>query len=401
MKVLVAEDERSTRLRITAYLEEWGYEVIEAADGAEAWEKFQQVDPGIIITDWLMPGMDGLDLIRKIRSDIADPTYHYIILLTARSEMKDVVEGLEAGADDFVSKPFDKDELRVRVQAGRRIISLEHALEQQNEKLEASNREIMRANTRMRESLLSAATIQESFLPPAELRIGQASFASRYQPCEELAGDTMNVLALGDDNVAIYTIDVSGHGVPAALLSVHVSRILTRTRGADAMLRKVDGDGVERPMAPADVLGQLNGKFLFDTTNQQYFTMIYGLLNLRSREFRYCSAGHPGPILLTDGRATILSPRPPAIGFLPNARFIESTLALKPGDRLLFYTDGIFEATDSSDAEFGEDTLAEAFASSAADGLLQSLDAVIAKARDWRGARAFDDDISMLAVEIG
>lgn len=144
MKVLVAEDDRASRQRITTYLREWGYEAIEAADGAEAWEKYQQVDPGIIITDWLMPGMDGLEFIRNIRSDVADPTYHYIILLTARTEMKDVVEGLDAGADDFVSKPFDKDELRVRVQAGRRIISLEHALEQQNEQLAASNREIMR-----------------------------------------------------------------------------------------------------------------------------------------------------------------------------------------------------------------------------------------------------------------
>lgn len=402
MKVLVAEDERATRFRIVTCLREWGHEVIEATDGAEAWEKFQQSDPAIIITDWLMPKLDGVGLIRNIRGDLADKTYHYIILLTARSEINDVVEGIEVGADDFVAKPFDRDELRVRVQAGERIIHLEQALEDQNSQLEASNREILKANTRMRESLRSAATIQKSFLPPAEQQIGKVHFVCRYLPCEELAGDTMNVIPLDETAIAIYAIDVSGHGVQAALLSVHLSRILTRLHGPEAILRTTDPEGRVQLTRPREVLEKLNRKFKFDAINQQYFSMIYGLLDLKTQRFCYCSAGHPGPLVFSQGEATILPSRPPAVGFLPDAQFIEETLELEVGDRLLFYTDGAFEPTDGEDREFGEQRLAKSFTASvhAGGSAKDSLDAVLAAARDWHGDGPFEDDISLLLAEL-
>lgn len=401
MRVLVAEDDRATRMRILTFLKEWGYEGIEAADGAEAWAKFQSVAPSIVISDWLMPGMDGIELIRNIRSDTGDQAYHYTIILTSRSEMKDVVEGLEAGADDFVSKPFDKDELRVRVQAGERIIRLEHALEEQNLQLEASNWEITKSNQRMRESLLAAAAIQRSFLPPTEMEAGGTRFACCYEPCDELAGDTLNIIALDDRHVALYTIDVSGHGVPAALLSVHLSRILTRLRGPDAILQCSDKDGEYHSVAPAEILEQLNRKFMFDTENQQYFTMIIGVLDLHDRRFRYSSAGHPGPILLSGGRATVLSPTPPAVGLFPDPTFREHMLEFKAGDRLLFYTDGVYEATDDDGEEFGEHRLAESFSAAAGSGLGTALNQVITEARQWGCGRPFEDDISMLAAEIG
>ncbi len=401
MTVLIAEDDRATRARITAYLEAWGYRVVEAADGADAWEKFQIFDPSIIISDWQMPGIDGVELIHKIRDDKEDQSYHYAILLTSRSEMKDLVEGLEAGADDFVAKPFDKDELRVRVQAGERIIRLEQALEEQNLKLEASNREITQANQRMRESLLSAATIQQSYLPPAQMEIGSTRFACRYEPCEELAGDTLNIVPLDERHVALYTIDVSGHGVPAALLSVHLSRILTRLGGSDAILHGCDGDGEGSPSAPSEILAQLNRKFSFDTENQQYFTMLIGILDLRKRVFQYSSAGHPGPILVTGGKPTILRPTPPAVGFFPEPAFSEQSLKLATGDRLLFYTDGVFEAANDAGEEFGEERLAASFTDANGDRLAGALSQALSAARKWSGGRPFDDDISMLAAEIG
>jgi len=393
MTILVAEDDRATRLRIVVSLKGWGYDVVEAVDGQDAWEKFQEIDPAIIITDWQMPNMDGVELIRNIRADKEDVTYHYTILLTSRSEMKDLVEGLESGADDFVAKPFDKDELRVRVAGGVRIVELEHELEEQNSKLEASNQ-------RMKESLLSAAKIQQSFLPATELTIGGVQFAHRYLPCDELAGDTLNILPLDDRYVAIYNIDVSGHGVPAALLSVHLSRILTRLRGPDKILLKTQEDGTRAPVSPAKVLKKLNRRFMCDASNEQYFTMNYGVLDLKERRLRYSSAGHPGPVIVSKGEMKILQAMPPAVGFIPDPEFQEATLDLSAGDRLLFYTDGVYEVMNKEGEEYGEERFAEEFAKAVDQPLKKSLQSLIFAARKWCGGEPFDDDVSLMAIEI-
>ncbi len=134
MKVLIAEDEAVSRHLLQAYLQQWGHEVVSAADGAAAWQLFQEQDFPLVLSDWVMPEMDGLELIHRIRNR-ARGAYVYIILLTARAQKQDVIEGLEAGANDFVTKPFDRGELRVRVRAGERIIELEQALAAQNRAL--------------------------------------------------------------------------------------------------------------------------------------------------------------------------------------------------------------------------------------------------------------------------
>jgi len=134
VKVLIAEDEVVSRHLLQSYLQQWGHEVVAAPDGAAAWRLFQEQEFPLVLSDWVMPEMDGLELIRQIRSRPSG-AYAYIILLTARAKKQDVIEGLEAGANDFVTKPFDRGELRVRVRAGERIIELEKALEAQNRAL--------------------------------------------------------------------------------------------------------------------------------------------------------------------------------------------------------------------------------------------------------------------------
>ena len=127
MKILIADDDSVSRRLLQNYLQKWGYEVTAAQDGAEAWRLFEGGLFPMVITDWMMPGMDGSGLLRRIRAS-PRPGYVYAILLTAKSQKEDLVEGMEAGADDFLTKPFDRDELRVRLRAGERIIRLEHHL---------------------------------------------------------------------------------------------------------------------------------------------------------------------------------------------------------------------------------------------------------------------------------
>ncbi len=134
MKILVADDSAVMQRLLLRSLEKWHYQVTVASDGAEAWELFQRDTYPLVLTDWMMPRLDGLELIRRIRARERSG-YVYIILLTAKSEKQDLVVAMDAGADDFLSKPFDQEELRVRVREGERIILLEQALKEQNRRL--------------------------------------------------------------------------------------------------------------------------------------------------------------------------------------------------------------------------------------------------------------------------
>ncbi|MGD0223707.1 MAG: diguanylate cyclase [Terriglobia bacterium] len=135
MKILVAEDDLVTRRILQAYLAKWGYEAVVVADGQEAWRLLQMDDaPRLAILDWMMPGIDGASICREVRK-LSHQPYIYLILLTARGYKQDVIEGLEAGADEYLTKPFDPYELKARLRAGARIVELQDSLIQAREAL--------------------------------------------------------------------------------------------------------------------------------------------------------------------------------------------------------------------------------------------------------------------------
>jgi DNA-binding response OmpR family regulator len=136
MKVLIADDDFPTRRLLQSYLEKWGHEVTAASTGAEALQCFERGDYAMVVTDWSMPEMDGLELIGRIRA--LHRTGVYIVLVTARAQSEDVVQGIEAGADDFVTKPFDRDELRARMRAGERIVTSLQTITELREQLRSA-----------------------------------------------------------------------------------------------------------------------------------------------------------------------------------------------------------------------------------------------------------------------
>ena len=130
MRILIAEDDATSRMILKSILTTWGYEVVETRDGAEAWQALEEEDaPRLVILDRMMPGMNGEEICRKLR-ETQPLTSTYIILLTSKGEKEDVVEGLEAGANDYIRKPFDRPELRARVRVGERVLELEAALDE-------------------------------------------------------------------------------------------------------------------------------------------------------------------------------------------------------------------------------------------------------------------------------
>ncbi len=394
MKILIAEDERVTRRSLQRQLESWGHSVIAAADGGEAWEEFQRRQFDIVVTDWEMPRMDGRELIQCIRRSNSS-SYAYLIMLTGRSETADLVTGMEAGADDFLAKPFDRGELRVRLRAGERIIELERSLEQRNQML-------LQANERMKRDLEAAARVQQSLLPTSLPEVPRARFAWDFRPCDELAGDFLNVFHLDEKHVGMYVADVSGHGVAASLLSVTISRVLTPQASMSSLLvMPDDGPNGQRIVQPIEVATELNKRFPMEESGDKYFTIVYGILNTETCEFRYVSAGHPPIIRLpSHGEAELLVVPGTPIGWFPEADYEERRMQLHPGDRLCIYSDGLPEAMNAESEQFGDRRLLRALAEGSFQDLEERLAGVVRKVEDWCDTEGPDDDVSILALEI-
>ena len=262
--------------------------------------------------------------------------------------------------------------------------------------------ELLMANKRMKNNLAAAAKVQKSLLPSEYLEIQGAKFACAFKPCEELGGDIFNVFRLDDKHVGLYILDVSGHGVPAALLSVTLSYFMSPQPGQSSLVKKQIGNTSEYHLVPpAEVAKQLNRQFLMDPEKPQYFTLVYGILNLETYKFRYVSAGHPGLIhLAQDSKAVILENHGFPIGCFKDINYPEYTVSLKFGDRLYLYSDGITDAMNSKEEQFEERRLISELDHSRDLPLKDSISSLVKRVEEWGGHIRLIDDVSILAVEI-
>jgi len=400
MKILIADDDSVARKVLQRTLTKQGYEVIAATDGAEAWEIIRSGEaPSMAILDWIMPGMDGPTLVKKIRESNL-PNYMFTILLTAKSDKEDIVRGMESGADDYLTKPFNRDELTARLRAGLRIIELEKNLAYKNRMLAEVNEKISVQNRRMQRDLEAAAEIQKTLLPNEIPEADNIKFDWLYRPCDELAGDILNVFKIDERHFGLYILDVSGHGVGAALLSVTLSRILSPQDGSSLITVNDPQTHQASIVPPAVVAAGLNKRFAMDIESGQYFTLIYGILDIETLRFTYVSAGHPNPILISR------RPEPPAlnhagmpIGFSDDEVYKEQTIALQPGDRLYFYSDGITEAMNADEEQFGAKRLSDLLTGQHDSSLKQSLQTALTEVIQW-STEDLADDVSVLALEV-
>ncbi|MCF6238498.1 MAG: response regulator, partial [Candidatus Marinimicrobia bacterium] len=230
MRILVAEDDLTIRTWLKVKLTKWGYDTDLAADGIKAIELYEQHHHTLVLTDWMMPVLDGIGLIKRIR-ETATVSKTYIILVTARCKGEDLITGIETGADDYIVKPVQSEELHARIMAAERILTLEKELQQKNEILEY-------ANIQMKNDLDVAARIQQSFLPHDLPQFQEVKFEWGLLPCDELAGDALNVIRLDKDHVGFYLLDVSGHGVAAALLAMTLIHALPTDKSSPVLFEK-------------------------------------------------------------------------------------------------------------------------------------------------------------------
>jgi PAS domain S-box-containing protein len=269
------------------------------------------------------------------------------------------------------------------------------------EALRQANRDLENTNLQMKRNLQAAARIQQSLLPEELPRVERFRFAWLYEPSEELAGDTLNLFPLDERHIALYTLDVSGHGVPAALLSVTLSHWLSPTTGRSTLaVPDSESPSGVRIVSPCDVARVLNQQFPMDLETAQYFTLLYGVLDAERAELSYVSAGSP-PIVhaprLGKPHFEIVPGFP--IGIVAEPGYQQQKIRLDPGDRLYFYTDGVPDAMNSKGDDFGTDRLVNVIAELAELPLEESLTAIIDQIRDWAGEEGIHDDATILGVE--
>jgi PAS domain S-box-containing protein len=269
-------------------------------------------------------------------------------------------------------------------------------------KRKRAEEELQEANRKMKRDLEAAAKIQKSLLPVELPEFPGVRFAWTFRPCEELAGDNLNVFQLDEDHVGVYVLDVSGHGVSAALLAVTLHRVLSSASENTSIIRKPrrNGDGYDF-LPPAQVAELLNREFSMHLLYRQYFTILYGVLNLKTREFRFVSGGHWGPIHVPKNESARLlhSPGFP-IGVFEDTTYEEQVVQLAPGDRIFIYSDGIPEAMNLAGDQYDYQRIANSLEICREEPLENCLGRLIMSIDEWCKGVPQEDDISLLAFEI-
>lgn len=259
-----------------------------------------------------------------------------------------------------------------------------------------SEHAIRRTKEALEQDLRLAARIQQTLLPAPETQLRGFRIAHVFHPCTDLAGDSVGIVPLLGGRVGVYVLDVSGHGVGAALLSFTLTHLLSPSPEQTSPVKATeDGSGL---VPPARVAERLNQQFPMDRT-RQYFTLVYGILDQSSGQFRYFVAGHPAPVLVRRNAAPApLDGSGFPIGMFDHAQFEEHTAVLQPGDRLYLYTDGVLEALDSADQEFGVARLMDVLDQERDRPIRVGLERIADAVRAWSGGD-LRDDVSLLCVE--
>ena len=379
IRLLVVDDEEDLELLIRQKfrrrIRQSEFEFVFAHHGKEALEKLTEYpDIHLVLSDINMPVMDGLTLLSQLESTKPDVR---AVIVSAYGDMENIRTAMNRGAFDFVTKPIDFNDLEITIEKTlKHIQALENALEARD-RLVALKRE-----------LDVAQQVQMSALPKDLPRSETHEVQALMTPAREVGGDFYDFFNLGDTLLGLVIADVSGKGIPAALFTM-----MTRTL--------LKGAARNFP-SPARCLSEVNELLAEDNETCMFVTLFYGVLDLRDGSFRYCNGGHNPPRLVrSDSRIEVLpSTENLVLGVAPGHEYHNAEVRLAPGDALFLYTDGITEAQNSSEEEFGEERLDEKLASLGLATARDVVTAVVDAVHAFAGDAPQSDDITCIAMRL-
>lgn len=367
MKLLIADDDATSRMLLKAMVSKWQFECVLAEDGEAGWELMQVDDPPcFLFIDWEMPKMNGIELIKRVRQQQTDNP-PYIILLTARNETADIVEGLSSGANDYVIKPFSKEELRARIDVGFRVLNLQADLADAQSLLSIERAVIEKIILKMQSAREFDSTNVRCLSLPVETTSGDVLFSAH-------SSENTQYLMLGD---------FTGHGLVAALGGPLASDIFY------AMALK--------GIAISEIVAEINHQMFNKMPTGLFLVSSFFEVNSDRTKVKVWNCGMENILLFRDHHLVKkISSTSLALGILDTFTVEAEVIDVQPGDRFYAYSDGITETKNSQGKMFGQDRLIQAISDMlTADADIQILaDAAV----DFHGNGALLDDLTVLEL---
>jgi sigma-B regulation protein RsbU (phosphoserine phosphatase) len=376
--LLIADDDPANRDMLSRRLQRQGYQLTLASSGLEALRLIRAQKFDLVLLDLIMPGLDGYQVLTRIKADAALADVP-VVIMSSLDQENSVARCIEAGAEDYITKPFNPVLLRARIGA---CLERKWLRDQERATLEA----LRQSQKVLSDELAEAAEYVRSLLP---LPLQHPSVCAdwRFQPSTQLGGDALGYHWLDPQHFAFYVLDVCGHGVGAALLSVSVMNVLR-----NQSMPNVDFAD------PGAVLTALNRTFGMEEHNNMFFTIWYGVLAPETRELAFACGGHPPAVLLHGGS----TPQPlratgAIIGGFPGTHYLTERLQLLAGARIYIFSDGVYEIKRDD----GSTVSLEEFIREIGQAVTEpKLDAMIGWATKIGGHGKFEDDVSLLEIRL-
>ncbi len=377
-EILIVDDDSTSRKILAHLLVAAGYKCRECEDGTRALQTIQERQPALLLLDFDMPGLNGAEVLKRLRSD-NDPAVAQIptIMLTAHGSEESEVRCLQAGADDFATKPINTAVLRARIETQLRLRSMRRQLERQNDELE-------RWRSNLERDLAAARLTQQSLIPQKPPALPGWEVATCYRPVIQVGGDIYGWLRMKDGQILFWIADGTGHGAAAALLTT-LAKLLFH-------------HGSVEQDAPASVMEAVNHDFRSIFGARSFMTAMCVAVDPATGRASVVGAGHP-PLLIarrSGATETIASVVPP-LGLIEHPEFTETIVDLKPGDTFLLYTDGLFGSRKGKQPRLTPQRL-EKMLDHTAPSAEALLGRILTEAAPAKGEEALPDDLAALAV---